>query len=869
FGAVSYIADFPQRAATIISTSPALIDLVTSRISHLKYHTMWLASGGLDNNPTHETVQNFVDAFQNIGGNVRYSFFPTGGHGTWLEQWDQPFLIPYWNNAHQANPLTFFNRNKFSSEAAITARLGITGGFAQYEWQRDGVTIPGANSNEYLPKQFGSYRARFVRNGSSTWSDWSTVPAVISMDNAAPSTPGNLRVIYAARNAINLDWNDASDNESVTQYEVFVNGVKMFTTGESGITADKLASNTTYNFSVRALDLAGNTSPFSNQASATTASFANGLHYRYYEGNWNELPNFNSLTQVKSAAIANVDLELRTAGVNDFFGFVWEGYINIPTPGVYNFEIISDDGSKLYFNNVYSPSIRPLIENDGLHAPWSKAGSVNVPSAGMYPIAITFFEKYSGETMEVYWSGPNFSRQRIPNSAFVETPSDNNAPTVPNNLKVLYSGRTFVTLDWDNSTDNSAIKGYDIYVNGAKRYTSAESAITADGLDPNTAYTFTVIAQDLTGNFSGASQPVNTTTPTVASGLKYRYFEGSWDFLPNFNALTPLKTGAGPNVDLGVRTPGVNNNFALLWEGYINLPTAGTFTFELTSDDGSKLYFNSFYSPTATALVSNDGLHGAYPISASITVDKGGLYPIAITFFEKDGGEAMNVSWSGPGIPKQLIPNVAFTDPSGDGAAPSVPLNLRTLYAGRTFVNLDWDNSTDNVGVTSYDIYVDGVKKYTTNESAITANKLNASTSYIFTVKALDAAGNASASSASVAASTPANSIGLRYRYYEGSWDALPNFNALTPVKSGTTANIDLGVRTPGRNDNFGFVWEGYINIQIAGTYTFELISDDGSKLYFNSFYSPNAVPLVNLDGLHAPYPVSASVEVTSPGLYP
>lgn len=93
-------------------------------------------------------------------------------------------------------------------------------------------------------------------------------------------------------------------------------------------------------------------------------------------------------------------------------------------------------------------------------------------------------------------------------------------------------------------------------------------------------------------------------------------------------------------------------------------------------------------------------------------------------------------------------------------------------------------------------------------------------------------------------ADNPSNAIaGLNYKYYEGTWDNLPNFDNLTAVKTGTTAGFDLSIRN--RDDNFGLVFTGYINVPTDGEYTFYTTSDDGSKLYIGS----NEV--VSNDGLH------------------
>ena len=57
--------------------------------------------------------------------------------------------------------------------------MGITAGFNAYQWDKDGVVIPGATSNEYIATDLGTYRASFQRTPTSAWSDWSLVPAKI------------------------------------------------------------------------------------------------------------------------------------------------------------------------------------------------------------------------------------------------------------------------------------------------------------------------------------------------------------------------------------------------------------------------------------------------------------------------------------------------------------------------------------------------------------------------------------------------------------------------------------------------------------------------------------------------------------------
>ena len=73
-----------------------------------------------------------------------------------------------------------------------------------------------------------------------------------------------------------------------------------------------------------------------------------------------------------------------------------------------------------------------------------------------------------------------------------------------------------------------------------------------------------------------------------STGLDYRCYEGSWGRLPDFAKLQPARTGVATNFDLGVRTR--NEHVALEFNGFINVPKAGAYTFYVASDDGSRLF---------------------------------------------------------------------------------------------------------------------------------------------------------------------------------------------------------------------------------------------------------------------------------------
>ena len=113
--------------------------------------------------------------------------------------------------------------------------------------------------------------------------------------------------------------------------------------------------------------------------------------------------------------------------------------------------------------------------------------------------------------------------------------------------------------------------------------------------------------------------------------------------------------------------------------------------------------------------------------------------------------------------------NVTTLETFVDTEAPTVPSNLTASDTTTSQTTLSWDASTDNVGVTGYDISQDGVVVATVTETMHTVTGLTAETTYEFTVVAKDAAGNESEESNLVSVTTLAigpgclNGLGLSY----------------------------------------------------------------------------------------------------------
>ncbi|WP_428225428.1 reprolysin-like metallopeptidase [Flavobacterium sp.] len=105
------------------------------------------------------------------------------------------------------------------------------------------------------------------------------------------------------------------------------------------------------------------------------------------------------------------------------------------------------------------------------------------------------------------------------------------------------------------------------------------------------------------------------------------------------------------------------------------------------------------------------------------------------------------------------VNNADFTITAGTTVADTTSPSTVTVSASGTTAsatNLSWTAATDNIGVTGYNVYQNGVLKTTTTATSLAVSGLSASTTYSFYVVARDAAGNTSANSNTVTVTTAA-----------------------------------------------------------------------------------------------------------------
>ena len=123
-------------------------------------------------------------------------------------------------------------------------------------------------------------------------------------------------------------------------------------------------------------------------------------------------------------------------------------------------------------------------------------------------------------------------------------------------------------------------------------------------------------------------------------GLKYSYYEGSWEKLPDFKKLKPAKTGLADSAFDISKLP-EKANFGCLFEGYFEIVKDGYYLFALVSNDGSKLFLRD------KLIIDIDGVHSPESIESFILPLEKGFYPVRLEYFQKDESSALRLFYLG------------------------------------------------------------------------------------------------------------------------------------------------------------------------------------------------------------------------------
>lgn len=123
------------------------------------------------------------------------------------------------------------------------------------------------------------------------------------------------------------------------------------------------------------------------------------------------------------------------------------------------------------------------------------------------------------------------------------------------------------------------------------------------------------------------------------NGTSYKYYEGQYHCVADISKTPLVQEGIMP--EPSIKSARQADHFAFVFEGYINVPEDGIYTFMTRSDDGSVLYIDDELT------VNNDGSHAAIPATGMIALKKG-FHAYKLMYMEDYEGEELSWAWKTP-----------------------------------------------------------------------------------------------------------------------------------------------------------------------------------------------------------------------------
>lgn len=497
-----------------------------------------------------------------------------------------------------------------------------------------------------------------------------------------------------------------------------------------------------------------------------------------------------------------------------------------------------------FFNNAYAADTLPPTVPPDFLASAASTSQINVTwSPATDDTAVTSYDIYRNGAFLIRLGGTRFSHSdRSLNanttytyalkaldaagnqSAFTPSSAATTKPAPPSSVTATPISMTQINVAWPSASGPAGIAGYKITRNNTPLPIPliTTTSYSDSGLSAGTTYTYRIITVDTAGvesssSVSAAAKTLDTIAPSVPASLTATALSTSqirltwpaatdnvgvtqyWLYMDGSSTPQILTTttfthaGLSPNsrhTYMVAAVDAAGNRSATT-----TLVTANTKPSAPTNIQGvmvsmSRLDLTWAQIEGTTGIAHYKITRGTNPpvISATksysdTTVVGGATYSYKISAVDTAGTESAQ--------------SAAFTVTMIDTAPPSVPSDLAAVAVSPTKVDVSWRASTDNVKVTGYKIFRDGVQIGTSATAKFSDSGLVSTTSYSYQVKAYDASTNESALSAPI--------------------NVIPSeAYASTPIVYGQTLSVVLGT-------------------QLVKKYTFDASAGDKILIAFNA----------------------------------
>ncbi len=560
-------------------------------------------------------------------------------------------------------------------------------------------------------------------------------------DTEAPSTPTSLSTSNITETTLSLSWNASTDNVGVTGYDVYQGGSFIGSTATTSYSVTGLTVVTSYSFTVKAKDAAGNQSADSNAANATTVDLTAPSAPSALAGS-NVTETSVDLTWTASSdnvAVASYDVYQNATFLANTSGTSYN-VTGLAASTSYSFYVIAKDAA----GNVSSASNTENV-------------TTNDPLPG-------------GTTSDLIIS------------EYVEGSSNNKALEIAN-----FTGSAVDLSNYDLRKDTNG--------GGSWGSTYALSGTLANG------------AVFVIANSSAVAAVTSVADVTTGSGIVTFNGNDAIGLFKNGTLIDVLGTlGDGTvfaqNVTLRRKSSVTSPNSTYTtteWDSYATdtFDDLGSHTLDGAADTKAP-------SAPSSLAASNIG-ETSLDLTWNASTDNVGVTDYDVYQGGVLIGSTATTSFSVTGL--TVVTSYNFTVKAKDAAgnestdsntanattvdqtAPSAPSALTSSNVTETTVDLSWSAASDNVGVTSYDVYQDAAFLASTSSTTYSVSGLSADTSYDFYVIANDAAGNQSTASNIETVTTSSSSSGpvvLSQSFFETGWDGWADGGSDAARYSGT-----------------------------------------------------------------------------------
>jgi len=479
------------------------------------------------------------------------------------------------------------------------------------------TTVLASTSYSYTVQAFDA------AGNASGQSPAAIVSTPATLDTTAPSTPTGLTATAVSLAQINLAWNASTDNVAVTGYRIVRNGVPFVDVpaGARSYEDRGLQSSTTYVYTVRAFDAAGNLSPASAADSATTLAAPDTVPPTQPTDVVAEAASTSQINIRWTAATDNVVVasyrvyrDGALVGSAALTSFQDTG-LSPSTTYAYNVDAVDGDGNASPLSagasatTLTAPDTTPPSTPLGLTASAVSSSQINLNwLASVDNVAVTGYRVFRGGVqiatlgnvlsyqdtglspsttysyrVRAIDAAGNVSGLSSQRSATTFAAPDTTPPTTPTNLGASAFSSSKINLTWNGSTDNVAVTGYRVYRNSVF-VTALASTVTEfqdTGLSAATGYTYVVDAVDGAGNASNISTAASATTLAANTATL------QWDAV-NYPTLSGYRVYVGTSSGTYQQAPGSGINVGNVTTYTVTGLGAGTrYFFAVTAFDGS------------------------------------------------------------------------------------------------------------------------------------------------------------------------------------------------------------------------------------------------------------------------------------------